>query len=187
MSQRTKYYLYGAVAILLLGACLFVGCASLTATSTRNVAMDANAPTVNPKPEVVWSEYARANKTYRSYNTQFKIPDDYLEQKPLDSSNGKSWAAYSILLTMPDLQPLPYLKRECRMNMPNLECLQGVLEIQGGHNLNRQDFKDKGINEDNYLNYYFNKNRDANYHNDVNTYYSKSQPIYGLTGELKYE
>ena len=179
MKQRTKNYLLATIVAAIIGTGLTVSCASQKLSVTQNNA--EIVPSVNAKPEVVWSEDARESKIYRDYSTQFKIPDDYLDQKPRDDSNGRSWSAYDILLTMPDLKPLPFLKRRCRLDMPNLKCLQGVLEIQGGHDLNRQVFKDKGINEDNYLNYYFDKSRGENYHNDVNTYYSKHQPIYGLT------
>jgi hypothetical protein len=131
---------------------------------------------------VIWSDDEQDSKTYRDYGTEFKIPDDYLDQKPRDEDNGRSWGAYEILLSMPELKPLPYLKRQCRINMPSLTCLQGVLEIQGGHNLNRQVFKDEGINEDNYLNYYFDKKRVENQFGiDDSRYLKSTKGKYSLT------
>ena len=180
MKQRTKHCLYGIIAALLLSVGLFVGCTGLTITSVSNVLTDsANVSIVNSKPEVVWGDTQWYNPIAQAYGTSFKIPERYA-QRPYTTGDGKHLPR-ALLLTMPDLKPLSEEKQACQTDMPNLKCLQGVLEVQFGHDLNRQVFKDEGINEDNYLNYYFDKSRGENYHNDVNTYYSKHQPIYGLT------
>jgi hypothetical protein len=174
MKQRTKNYLLATIVAAIIGTGLTVSCASQKLSVTQNSA--EIVPSVNAKPEVVWSEDPAENKFYE--NKTFLIPDEYFVQKP----SGNYDSLQTIVLSMPDLKPLPSLKRRCRMDMPNLKCLQGVLEVQFGHDLNRQVFKDKGINEDNYLNYYFDKSRVENQFGiDESIYLKSTEKKYSLT------
>jgi hypothetical protein len=145
-----------------------------SAASTETVAM------VNAKPEVVWEAAVEDNPVGKAYNTSFKIPNSYYLSNQTPSSGQ---LPLGLKISFPNLKPLTLYKKKCRDFRPSVsrECLSDVIEIIFGHNLNRQDFKDDGINEVNYLNYYFDKSRPENYNRDTNTLYKKSsEKFYGL-------
>jgi hypothetical protein len=141
-------------AILLTTACSQVKPVQIGPSTLSEVA------TVNPKPNVVWNTQPNSNKIFNSHNTQFMIPDQYFKADTTDFDIGASGFAKHIYFNLPDLKPLSNEKRLCQdQGIGTLNCFMNVLEIQGGHNLNRQVFKDDGINENNYLNYPFDKSR----------------------------